>query len=143
MLRHGIFLVIAALLPPFGAAAKEDLGRIAIIDTSTNVKPYLPQLRAAGVKVIGRYYGRCKQWEGKRLIDNGVAGQPGSEIDAILDHGFAVLSIYQYLSSSKYKFEGKSLTSKGKLFTLKDANCARAANPPHSKIGRASCRERV
>ena len=138
MLRHGIFLVIAALLPPFGAAAKEDLGRIAIIDTSTNVKPYLPQLRAAGVKVIGRYYGRCKQWEGKRLIDNGVAGQPGSEIDAILDHGFAVLSIYQYLSSSKYKFEGKSLTSKGKLFTLKDANCARAANPPHSTATEAT-----
>ena len=137
MTRYGIALVIVALaLAPFAsafrAAAAEDAGRIAIIDTSTNVKPYLPQLRAAGVKVIGRYLGRCPQWAGKRLIDNGRAGEPGSEIDAILDHGFAVLSIYQYLSSSRYKFQGKSLTSKGRLFTLKDANCARAANPPHS-----------
>jgi hypothetical protein len=128
--------IVMLALTPFasavGAAAKEDAGRIAIIDTSHNVTPHLPQLRAAGVKVIGRYLGRCAQWEGKRLIDNGVAGEPGSEIDAILDHGFAVLSIYQYLSSSKYKFQGKSLTSKGKLFTLKDAACAKPANPPHS-----------
>ncbi|ODS03909.1 hypothetical protein AUC71_07060 [Methyloceanibacter marginalis] len=70
--------------------------------------------------------------EGQAAHRHGRAGQPGSEIDAILDHGFAVLSIYQYLSSSKYKFEGKSFDSKGKLFTLKDANCARPANPPHS-----------
>ena len=40
--RYGLALLIAALLAPFGAAAKEDPGRIAIIDTSTNVTPYLP-----------------------------------------------------------------------------------------------------
>ncbi len=114
------------------AGAAEDPGRIAIIDTSRNVKDYLPELRAAGVQVIGRYYGRCPQWEGKRLVDNGLPGEPNSEIDAILDNGFAVLSIYQYLSSSKYKFQGKSLDRKGKLFTLKDDACRRAANPPHS-----------
>ena len=127
--------MMALALAPFTsvlAAAQGDAGRIAIIDTSHNVTPHLPQLRAAGVKVIGRYLGRCAQWRGKRLIDNGRAGGPGSEIDAILDHGFAVLSIYQYLSSSKYKFEGKSFDSRGRLFTLKDANCAKAASPPHS-----------
>lgn len=112
--------------------AHADPGRIAIIDTSRNVRDFLPELRAAGVVVIGRYYARCFEWDGKRLADNGLPGQPGSEIDAILDHGFAVLSIYQYRSSSKLKFQGKSLTSAGKLFTLKDANCARPANPPHS-----------
>jgi len=133
LLRYGLVLLVTiGLLAPFGAAAEEDLGRIAIIDTSHNVTPHLPQLRAAGVKVIGRYLGRCAQWRGKRLIDNGLAGQAGSEIDAILDHGFAVLSIYQYLSSSKYKFEGKSFDSRGRLFTLKDAKCAKAASPPHS-----------
>ncbi len=122
----------ALLLSPFGTAAQADPGRIAIIDTSRNVRDFLPELRAAGVQVIGRYYARCFEWDGKRLADNGLPGQPGSEIDAILDHGMAVLSIYQYRSSSKLKFQGKSLTSAGKLFTLKDANCARAANPPHS-----------
>ena len=133
MLRYGTIVVLAAsLLGALGAAAEDDPGRIAVIDTSRDVRNYLPQLRAAGVKVIGRYYGRCPQWQGKRLIDNGLAGEPGSEIDAILDNGFAVLSIYQYLSSSKYKFQGKSLSASGKLFTLKDANCARAASPPHS-----------
>ena len=133
MPRYGItLLLMAVLLAPFGAAAKDDSGRIAIIDTSRNVRDHLPELKGAGVKVIGRYYGRCPQWEGKRLIDNGLPGEPGSEIDAILDNGFAVLSIYQYLSSSKYKFQGKSLSRKGNLFTLKDADCARPANPPHS-----------
>jgi len=125
-------MLMATLLVPLDAAAQDDPGRVAIIDTSTNVTPFLPQLWDAGVRVIGRYYGRCAQWAGKRLIDNGVAGQPGSEIDAILDHGFAVLSIYQYLSSSKHKFRGKSLTRRGKLFTLKDGACKRPASPPHS-----------
>jgi hypothetical protein len=133
-----ILLLMAILLAPFCAAAKDDQGRIAIIDTSRNVRDHLPELKAAGVKVIGRYYGRCPQWEGKRLIDNGLPGEPGSEIDAILDNGFAVLSIYQYLSSSKYKFQGKSLSRKGTLFTLKDANCSRAANPPHSAKAEAA-----
>ncbi len=144
MLRYGtVLMAMTMLLAPLGAAANDDAGRIAIIDTSHNVTPHLPELRAAGVKVIGRYLGRCAQWAGKRLIDNGRAGEPGSEIDAILDHGFAVLSIYQYLSSSKYKFQGKSFDSKGRLFTLKDGNCAKAANPPHSTATEAALDSRA
>src|SRR5262249_3631261 len=84
-----------------------DQSRIAIIDASLNIKPYLDALHSAGVRVIGRYFARCSQPEypgvpEKRLVDN------TGEADAILGHpaGFGVLSIYQYYSSSPKKFEG-------------------------------------
>jgi hypothetical protein len=116
-----------------GYAAEPDPGRIAIIDTAVDTRPYLHKLKAAGVKVIGRYLGRCPQWDGKRLIDNGGAGTPGSEINAILDNGFALLSIYQYLSNNPYKFSGKGYSVRtGRYFTLKDAACRAPANPPHT-----------
>jgi hypothetical protein len=115
-----------------GLAADERLGRIAIVDAAVDTRAHLDDLRAAGVKVIGRYLGRCAQWQGKRLIDGGPASDPYSEINLILND-FAVLSIYQYHSNSKYKFEGKGFDAKtGKTFILKDANCKRAANPPHT-----------
>jgi hypothetical protein len=133
--RPAVILAIGVLaaLPAPGHAADPDPGRIAIIDTAVDTRAYLPKLRAAGVKVIGRYLGRCPQWDGKRLIDNGRAGTPGSEIDAILDNGFAVLSIYQYLNNSAYKFSGKGYSVRTKrYFTLKDAACRAPANPPHT-----------
>ena len=126
-------LGVLAGLPAPAHAADPDPGRIAIIDTAVDTRPYLPKLRAAGVKVIGRYLGRCAQWDGKRLVDNGIASTPGSEIDAILDNGFAVLSIYQYLSNNPYKFSGKGYSVRTKrYFTLKDAACRAPANPPHT-----------
>lgn len=79
--------------------------RIAVVDVAFDTRPYLTQLRDVGVKVIGRYYGRCKQWDGKRLVDQGGRSDPASEINGILSH-FGVLSVYQFLSSSKYKFSG-------------------------------------
>ncbi|WP_158007662.1 hypothetical protein [Methyloceanibacter marginalis] len=46
MLRYGTaLLLMTPLLAPL-AAAHADPGRIAIIDTSHNVTPHLPQLRA-------------------------------------------------------------------------------------------------
>lgn len=115
-----------------GLAADEAPGRIAIIDTAVDTRASLADLRAAGVKVIGRYFGRCPQWAGKRLVDNGEASDPRSEISLILKD-FAVLSIYQYHSNSKYKFEGKGFDARtGKTFILKNATCKKRANPPHT-----------
>ena len=87
-----------------------DPARIAIVDVSLDTRPFLDGLEAVGVKVIGRYYSRCPQgdpFKHKRFLDN-QDGQP--EADAILAHRarFAILSVYQYNSSSQNKFGGSS-----------------------------------
>lgn len=100
--------IIALVLGSGVARAEEpDPARIAILDASVNVKDYLDELEAAGVKVIGRYLARCPQPDvdvpEKRLVDN------VGEIEAILKHkaGFGVLTIYQFYSSNPNKFRGK------------------------------------
>jgi hypothetical protein len=124
--------LVAVLWATSGLAAGEVLGRVAIIDLAVDTRGNLDDLRNAGVKVIGRYFGRCPQWGGKRIIDGGAANDPLSEISLILND-FAVLSIYQYHSNSKYKFEGKGFDADtGKTFVLKDASCKKPADPPHT-----------
>ncbi|MGH6826659.1 glycoside hydrolase domain-containing protein [Methyloceanibacter sp.] len=129
---------LSMLAASMSHAAESDSGRIAIIDASVNTKPYLQTLKDAGVKVIGRYYGRCRQWSGKRIIDGGRAGEEGSEVDAMLDAGFAILSIYQYLSNSKYKFDGRWFNSgTNQIETLKNAACTATAKPHHTAVQEA------
>ena len=84
-------------------------GRIAIIHASQSVlidsheKPrpnVLPKLRAAGVEIIGRYLGRCRQghkghWRWTVLLAHGGAHRR-AEVNAILDAGFGIMSFYQY-----------------------------------------------
>lgn len=85
-----------------------DQKRVAIIDTAFDTSRHLNTLKTAGVKVIGRYYARCPQsnLRQKRLIldENGNARK---ELKAILDAGFAVMSIYQYHSNHEIKYIGK------------------------------------
>ncbi len=106
----GATLVLLAFLSLPGRVTAED--RIAIIDTAWDTRPYLDQLQARGVTVIGRYYARCSQaamgLTEKRLIDQGLPDDPGSEVAQILSRGMAILSIYQYFNNSPAKFEGRS-----------------------------------
>lgn len=138
MLRSWVSVPIAALVmvtmpAPSPADAANPDGRIAIIDASLNTKSHLDALKGAGVEVIGRYYARCFQWAGKRIVDGGKPGEPGSEIDAILDRGFAVLSIYQYFNNSKLKFAGQRLDDDGKqVVALLDEDCKEPADPAHT-----------
>ena len=115
------------------AASAEDKARIAIIDASVDTRPFLNQLASAGVKVIGRYYSRCRQGGGlgeKRLIDNrgDSPGDGKSESERILSHEakFGVLSVYQFYSNSPNKYVGRD--SRGNL--LPDENCER---PDHQQ----------
>jgi len=92
------------------AHAGESVGSIAIIDASIDVRPFIPLLKTKGVRVVGRYFARCKQPEisgvgRKRLVDN-TAGPSKREVDAILDAGFGIVSVYQYLNKSPLKFDG-------------------------------------
>lgn len=101
--------LIAALAMPIGAAAQDV--RAAIIDTAWDTRPYIAELKAAGVQVVGRYLARCPQPERripeKRLIDQGTAADRTSEVSQLLANGFAILSIYQYNNDSKNKFSGR------------------------------------
>ncbi len=90
---------------------------IAIIDTAQRVTSHLDQLRNDGVKVVGRYYSRCYQWAGKRLINMGRSNllddnksERLEELNALLDGGFGILSIYQYRSNWVGKFFGRVRT---------------------------------
>jgi hypothetical protein len=90
--------------------ADENASRIAIIDASLDVRPFITSLKARGVKVVGRYYARCKQPEidgvgTKRIVDND-RGAPKREVDTILDAGLGIVSIYQYFNNSPLKFSG-------------------------------------
>ena len=104
-----------------------DPARIAIIDTAWDTTNYLPALKAGGVQVIGRYYARCEQkgLEQKRFAFT-------NEAAAILSHGLGILSIYQFRSSSKHKFNGQRNGRNGALVNLPDGNC----NP--AKTGRTA-----
>lgn len=112
VLSLGVFLSIHA---------QAQDARVAIIDSSDSTKPYVKNLAALGVVVIGRYYGRCQQWNfdrskrivpEKRMIDN------LDEISAILnDERLGILSVYQFYSQSD-KFD--SSRSSGKVTPLDD-----------------------
>lgn len=102
--RHLGCLSIFACIS-FSATAEAD-DRIAIIDAAVDTRKFHLELSKRGVEVIGRYLGRCAQWQGKRLIENGSPDEPGSEIKKLHDAGFAVLSIYQYKSNTENKFRG-------------------------------------
>ncbi len=104
--------------------------RIAIIDTAWDTRPYLQQLQRAGVQVIGRYYARCEQ---ENLPEKRFAF--GTEAADILAAGMGILSIYQYRSSSKHKFDGQRLDRQGNIVNLPDADC----NP--STSGRSAAAE--
>lgn len=94
-----------------------------IIDAARDTRPFLSDLKARGVQVIGRYYSRCGQPEigltEKRLLDQGGRDDPGSEIRKLLDNGFAILSVYQYYNNHENKFDGR--TKSGRI--LRNANC--------------------
>ncbi|WP_226573555.1 DUF1906 domain-containing protein [Acuticoccus sediminis] len=97
--------------------------RAAIIDAAWDTRDYIPQLRANGIQVIGRYLARCPQPErnipSKRLIDQGTIKDRNSEVRRILDNGMAILSIYQYNNDSKNKFFGRDRNGN----PLPDGNC--------------------
>jgi hypothetical protein len=97
--------------------------RVAIIDTAYDTRPYLDRLKERGVTVIGRYYARCDQPEygltEKRLINQGLPGDPNSEIAQMFAKGFAVLSVYQYYSNTPNKFRGQNRDGTA----LPDASC--------------------
>ncbi len=113
--------VLALLALPVCALAA-DPARIAIIDTAWDTRPFLGQLRAGGVQVIGRYYARCEQ---ENLPEKRFAFT--TEAADILEAGMGILSIYQYRSSSKYKFDGQRLNGQGKIVNLPDENCLPSA----------------
>ena len=98
---YRLLLSFAFVLAATHTAIAYDPGRIAIIDASDPTDSYLDDFKKAGVLVIGRYMGRCRQWDGKRMIDN------ADELKRILDSDFAALSIYQYYSDHALKFVGK------------------------------------
>ena len=111
---------LALLTATNAAADRLKDGRIAIIDVSNSLleeddgtpitDPPFDQFKEAGVLVIGRYFSRCPQkhedgslWR-KRLID-GVSKKVDGEANAIREHGFAIMSIYQF-NNRKGKFSG-------------------------------------
>lgn len=120
-MRVGGVLALVITLAAAAPAAADT--RAAIIDAAWDTRPFLPQLKAAGVEVIGRYLARCPQPERgipqKRLIDQGSARERGSEVNAILDHGMAILSIYQFNNDSKNKFLGRDRNGR----PLPDGEC--------------------
>jgi hypothetical protein len=118
-------IAFATALAPLAVAAQDT--RAAIIDTPWDTRPFIADLRAAGVAVIGRYYARCPQPERflpeKRLVDQGGIGDARSEVRQLLDNGFAILSIYQYNNDSANKFRGMDRDGK----PLKGADCQPAS----------------
>lgn len=122
-------LFTAALLAGVltGAAAQDT--RAAIIDAAWDTRPFIGELQASGVEVIGRYLARCPQPErgipSKRLIDQGTASDRSSEVRRILDAGMAILSIYQYNNDSKFKFLGRNREGN----PLPDAACRPTLTP--------------
>ena len=122
--RHLIGATLLALaLPAAASPVSAQDTRAAIIDSAWDTREFIPQLRRNGVEVVGRYLARCPQPErnipSKRLIDQGTANDPGSEVRRILDAGMGILSIYQYNNDSKNKFYGKDRNGK----PLPDASC--------------------
>ena len=122
MRRTALALValLAACAAPAAAIADS---RAAIVDTAWDTRPYIGDLKRAGVEVVGRYLARCPQPERnipqKRLIDQGTINDRDSEVRQLLDNGFAILSIYQFNNDSKNKFHGRDREGK----PLPDADC--------------------
>lgn len=91
---------LGSLVGHHARALPNDSGNIAIIDASSNLKKWAPQLRSKGVRIVGRYYARRFQsklpW--KRL----TADVQESKI--LNDAGIAILAIYQYQSNNEMKF---------------------------------------
>ncbi len=107
--------------------------RIAVIDASKNLSGDLAALENSGVEVVGRYLGRCPQWAGKRLIDSGDARNPDSEVRKIHGASLAIMSIYQYLSSSKEKFNGRYWKADEKRFVnLPSKDCTTIPREPNT-----------
>lgn len=126
------FLAAPVALVPLAGPARADAdasARIAIIDTAWDTRPFLEELRASGVLVVARYMARCPQPERhipeKRLIDQGAARDPSSEVSRILAAGMGILSIYQYNNDSKNKFLGRDRDGT----PLPDAACRRTGRP--------------
>jgi hypothetical protein len=114
-----MFVLLLGVFLSIHAQAQD--ARIAIIDSSDSIKPYVKDLAARGVLIVGRYYARCPQWNSdrtqrlvpeKRMIDN------PDEINAILDDDrLGILSVYQFYSQSG-KFDTNR--SSGKVTVLDD-----------------------
>ena len=96
-------------------AEGEAEGRIAIIDTAHDTRPWIAQLKKQNVRIVARYFARnCQSiLPRKRIKFNGEAYQCAgtaypaggdSEAKQLLANGFAILSIYQYNSSEPRKF---------------------------------------
>lgn len=121
-----ILVLCLAAAAPWDARSDD---RVAIIDAAWDTGPFAKQLAARGVRVVGRYLARCPQPERgipqKRLIDQGTPRERGSEVNAILSAGMAILSIYQYNNDSKNKFLGRDRNGK----PLPDAACRPTSRP--------------
>jgi hypothetical protein len=96
-------------------AQEEAEGRIAIIDTSHDTRPWLGELERRNVRVVARYFARGCQaivprkriaFNGKPYQCAGTAYAAGGtpEASQLLASGFAILSIYQFNSSEPRKF---------------------------------------
>ncbi len=109
----GVISLAAASTLRTTRAAESD-GRVAIIDTPEDTRRFLSQI-PKHVRVIGRYFSRgCQPSVSatKRIAFNDENFKCGtekalkgpSEATELLDHEFAILSVYQYNSSSPHKF---------------------------------------
>jgi len=121
-------LMLVSVAASFGAAGPAPADpRAAIIDTAWDTRPFIDELKEAGVRVVGRYLARCPQPERnipqKRLIDQGTIDDTGSEVRRLLDGGFAILSIYQFNNDSKNKFAGRGRDGR----PLPDGDCRPAS----------------
>ena len=135
MKRFLVSVLFAALCTP---ARADPPPPPVIIDTSVDTRSFLAQMRAAGVRVVGRYLARCPQpefpgLEGKRLIDQGLPNDPRSEVAQLLANGFAILSIYQYYNGSAEKLSGQWRGN-----SLPGADCRPA--PPGGRSARDEAR---
>ena len=120
-------LLAMALALAAGPAVAAD-SRAAIIDTAWDTRPFIADMKNAGIQVVGRYLARCPQPDRgipqKRLIDQGVYSDRGSEVRQLLDNGFAILSIYQFNNDSKNKFLGRDRNGN----PLPDGSCRATGN---------------
>jgi hypothetical protein len=148
IIRRSLTAVVALLVISSSAVAK-DPALATIVDSSENTKDHAKLLADLGVTVIGRYYGRCRQYKevvedgrlvrkpivtNKRMIDN------AGEVDTILgDKRLAILSVYQFYSQAS-KFDNDRVSRPSTLLddrpkvdnpkTVADFNdCFRADRP--------------
>lgn len=136
---------------PAGLAedAPRDPASLAIVDISYDIGNEAQKLYANGVRVVGRYMGRCHQWEGKLIgcnskgsrkpgssLANLCEGQytkDGSELDLLFKAGLSVFSIYQYNNDGKFIKPGYRKNKDGGFEILKDKNCLPQPSPHSMK----------